>query len=80
MQSIFSRVSIPLSLTLLTFTACAGRKQELTTPEKVVEMEGVRIVAKQGEGGAFSFDSYDAEELFKRGNEELERFEKANKS
>lgn len=35
-------------------------------------MEGVRIVAKHDASGGYSFESYDAEELFKRANTELD--------
>jgi tetratricopeptide (TPR) repeat protein len=52
--------------------ACGARTAQPTTPNKVVEMEGVRIVARQDQAGGYSFDSYDAEELFKRANAELD--------
>jgi hypothetical protein len=35
-------------------------------------MDPLRIVAKHDQSGAYSFESYDAEELFKRGNAELD--------
>ncbi len=60
-----------LLVTLASLQACS-RKGETTTPTKVVEMDPLRIVAKHDEGGAYSFESYDAEELFKRGNSELD--------
>lgn len=56
----------------LSWAACARGPSSATTPNKVVEMEGVRIVAKHDQGGGYSFESYDAEELFKRANSELE--------
>ena len=43
-----------------------------TTPNKVVEMEALRIVAKHDEEGNYTFESYDAEELFQRANAELD--------
>jgi tetratricopeptide (TPR) repeat protein len=52
--------------------ACAGRTSTPTTPERVVEMEALRIVAKQGDEGAYSFEAYDAEELFLKANEALD--------
>lgn len=36
-------------------------------------MDGVRIVAKHDEQGGYTFESYDAEDLFKRANDELDR-------
>jgi tetratricopeptide (TPR) repeat protein len=36
-------------------------------------MDGVRIVAKHDDQGGYTFESYDAEDLFKRGNDELDR-------
>lgn len=69
MQPIFT----PLVLvSLLCIAACAGRKQRPTTPDKVVEMEAVRIVAKHDDEGRYSFESYDAEELFRKANGELD--------
>jgi tetratricopeptide (TPR) repeat protein len=65
MRSIFL-----LSLALL--AACGARSAQPTTANKVVEMEGVRIVAKHDAQGGYSFESYDAEELFKRANAELD--------
>ncbi|MEY2933927.1 MAG: hypothetical protein RL033_4676 [Pseudomonadota bacterium] len=58
-------------LGLLGTAACGARNSTPTTPNKVVEMEALRIVAKHDEAGAYSFESYDAEELFKRANAEL---------
>jgi tetratricopeptide (TPR) repeat protein len=71
MQTFFQARSISLLVALAALPAC-GRKAETTTPTKVVEMDPLRIVAKHDEGGAYSFESYDAEELFKRGNAELD--------
>jgi len=51
--------------------ACAARQPAGTTSERV-EMEGMRIVAKHDGSGGYSFESYDAEELFKRANVELD--------
>ncbi|HEX5657490.1 MAG TPA: tetratricopeptide repeat protein [Polyangiales bacterium] len=62
---------IPLLLMLVALQACS-RKAESTTPTKVVEMDPLRIVAKHDGSGAYSFESYDAEELFKRGTSELD--------
>jgi len=53
-------------------SACAARTASPTTPNKVVEMEALRIVAKHDEEGNYSFESYDAEELFSRANTELD--------
>jgi tetratricopeptide (TPR) repeat protein len=69
MHPIFARASFALSLTL---AACGGRKAETTTPTKVVEMDALRIVAKHDEQGAYSFEAYDADELFRRANAELD--------
>ncbi|MDB4977736.1 MAG: domain protein putative component of TonB system [Myxococcaceae bacterium] len=52
--------------------ACGARSPAATTPAKVVEMDALRIVAKHDEAGSYSFESYDAEELFKRANGELD--------
>lgn len=52
--------------------ACAVHSPAPTTPNKVVEMEALRIVAKHDEEGRYSFEAYDAEELFRRANEELD--------
>ena len=49
-----------------------ARTAQPTTPNKVVEMEALRIVAKHDEEGNYSFESYDAEELFQRANAELD--------
>ena len=65
MRSIFL-----LSLALL--VACGARSAQPTTANKLVEMEGVRIVATHDAQGGYSFESYDAEELFKRANAELD--------
>lgn len=51
---------------------CGARQSSSTTPKKVVEMEALRIVAKHDEQGSYSFESYDAEELFRRANAELD--------
>jgi tetratricopeptide (TPR) repeat protein len=64
------RTILLLSLTLA--VACGARSAQPTTPDKVVEMEGVRIVARHDDQGGYSFESYDAEELFKRANAELD--------
>jgi len=47
---------------------CAGRAPLSTTPVKHVDMEGVRIVARHDDQGRYEFESYDAAELFERGN------------
>lgn len=60
----------PLLASLL--VACAARSAATTTPNKVVEMEELRIVAKHDEQGSYSFESYDAEELFQHANRELD--------
>jgi tetratricopeptide (TPR) repeat protein len=59
---------------LLAIAALAGctRKGEPTTPNKVVEMDALRIVAKHDEQGSYTFEHYDAEELFARANQELD--------
>jgi tetratricopeptide (TPR) repeat protein len=57
---------------LVALSACGARQTQPKTPDKVVEMEALRIVAKHDEQGSYSFESYDAEELFKRGNSELD--------
>lgn len=69
MASLFSH--LPLSLIFLGASACAGRTHHPTTPATVHEMEALRIVAKHDAGGQYSFESYDAEELFSRANEQL---------
>ncbi len=56
----------------LALTACAGRAPVAATPNQVVTMEAVRIVAKHDDRGQYSFESYDAEELFSRANGELD--------
>src|SRR5262245_27604289 len=58
---------------LLAVSACAARQTPANRPTEVVAMDGVRIVAKHDESGAYSFESYDAEDLFKRGNEQLDQ-------
>ncbi len=58
---------------LLAVTACAARQTPATRPTEVVAMDGVRIVAKHDESGAYTFESYDAEDLFKRGNDQLDQ-------
>jgi tetratricopeptide (TPR) repeat protein len=58
---------------LLALSACAARQTPANTPAQVVAMDGVRIVAKHDDQGGYTFESYDAEDLFKRGNEELDR-------
>lgn len=60
-------------LSLALAPACAGRNTpQPTTPNKVVEMEALRIVAKHDTAGNYTFESYDAEELFQRANAELD--------
>ncbi|HEY6876466.1 MAG TPA: tetratricopeptide repeat protein [Polyangiales bacterium] len=71
MLTISSSRTLCLLWMLASLQACA-RKAETTTPTKVVEMDPLRIVAKHDQSGAYSFESYDAEELFKRGNAELD--------
>jgi tetratricopeptide (TPR) repeat protein len=56
----------------LTLCACGARSAHSATPNQVVEMEGVRIVAKPDAQGGYSFESYDAEDLFRRANAELD--------
>ena len=63
---------VPVVLLASLCGACAGQARAPTTPEHVVEMEALRIVAKQGEEGEYSFDAYDAEELFAKANEALD--------
>jgi outer membrane protein assembly factor BamD (BamD/ComL family) len=70
MSSFLLRVAVAACTLLL--PACAARSAQPTTPDKVVEMEALRIVAKHDEQGGYSFESYDAEELFKRANAELD--------
>jgi tetratricopeptide (TPR) repeat protein len=53
-------------------SACARTAPMSTTPNKVVEMEALRIVAKHDQEGNYSFESYDAEELFQRANTALD--------
>jgi outer membrane protein assembly factor BamD (BamD/ComL family) len=53
--------------------ACGARQSTPTIPSnQVVEMDGLRIVARPDAQGGFSFDSYDAEDLFRRANGELD--------
>ena len=70
MQPISSRLVLVLLAALA--SACGARTPASTTPNKVVEMEALRIVAKHDPAGSYSFESYDAEELFKRANTELD--------
>jgi tetratricopeptide (TPR) repeat protein len=70
MASSLSRV--PLLLLACTVGACAARGAQPTTPEKVVEMEALRILAKHDDQGRYSFESYDAEDLFQRATSELD--------
>jgi tetratricopeptide (TPR) repeat protein len=60
------------ALALAGASACAARPQTPTTPQKAIEMEGLRIVAHHGSGGQYEFEAYDAPELFERGNKELD--------
>ncbi|MFM2420565.1 MAG: hypothetical protein RL385_5288 [Pseudomonadota bacterium] len=53
-------------------TGCAGRAAPPTTPVKHVDMEGLRIVARHDDQGRYEFESYDAAELFERGNRALD--------
>ena len=65
----------PQALVLLcscSLPACAATHGPATTPNKVVEMEALRIVAKHDDEGNYTFESYDAEELFQRANAELD--------
>jgi tetratricopeptide (TPR) repeat protein len=66
----FDRVFVTLSV--FTCVACGARQTPPTIPDKVVEMEALRIVAKHDEQGHYSFQSYDAEELFQQANTELD--------
>lgn len=59
-------------LAALVSSACGGRQAAGTTPNERVEMDGMRIVAKHDGSGGYSFESYDAEELFRRANVELD--------
>ncbi|MFT3923142.1 MAG: tetratricopeptide repeat protein [Myxococcales bacterium] len=70
MKKLSPQASLLLSLALS--SGCAARTAQPTTPNKVVEMEALRIVAKHDEAGNYSFESYDAEELFQRANSELD--------
>jgi len=73
MKIVFSRLLF-LSLASLV-SACAGRAAKPTTPApegRVVEMETLRIVAKHDEAGTYTFESYDAEDLFLRANTHLD--------
>lgn len=63
---------VPLWGTALLCVACAAQKPPSTTPNRVVEMEALRIVAKHDEQGGYSFESYNAEELFTRANAALD--------
>jgi outer membrane protein assembly factor BamD (BamD/ComL family) len=63
--------TISLSV-LLAVSACAARQTPPPSAPEVVTMDGVRIVAKHDEQGGYTFESYDAEDLFKRGNVELD--------
>ncbi len=65
-----AKVTLLLSVILL--SACGRTPAGPTTPSKVVEMEALRIVAKHDEQGNYSFESYDAEELFRRANTALD--------
>ncbi|HVZ32369.1 MAG TPA: tetratricopeptide repeat protein, partial [Polyangiaceae bacterium] len=56
----------------LALAACGARAAKPATPNQVVEMDAVRIVAKHDEQGSYSFESYDAEDLFRRANAELD--------
>ncbi len=72
MSIVFSRL---LFLSLVSLgAACAGRTAKPTTPleGRVVQMETLRIVAKHDETGTYTFESYDAEDLFLRANVELD--------
>ncbi len=60
------------SLVVALTSACASRAAQPTTPTKIVEMDTLRIVAKHDAAGSYTFDSYDAEDLFKRANSELD--------
>src|SRR5689334_15320568 len=57
---------------LLALAGCAARQTPPNSPTEVVSMDGVRIVAKHDDKGGYTFESYDAEDLFKRGNEQLD--------
>lgn len=59
----------PIALVLF-LAACGGAAPRPTTPNDVVAMEEMRIVASR-EGGELVFDSYDAGQLFERGTERL---------
>lgn len=58
-------------LLALTLAACGGAAVRTTTPDDVVEMEEMRIVASRS-GGELVFDSYDAGQLFERGTRLLQ--------
>lgn len=54
-----------LSVVGLTALGCAAGEHRPTTPERVIEMDELRITARPGEAG-YEFDAYDAPELFER--------------
>lgn len=71
MQIAFNRALLASCLAVLA-SACAARAAQPTTPAKVVEMDTLRIVAKHDAAGSYTFESYDAEDLFQRANAELD--------
>lgn len=69
--STFGRRSLAVLFCTLS-VGCAVRGSHSTTSSKVVEMDTVRIVAKHDAQGSYTFESYDAEDLFLRANAELD--------
>ncbi len=59
-----------LAAGLATSSACGSSQTQPTTPERVVEMDEMRITAKRGQGG-YEFEAYDASDLFERATELL---------
>jgi hypothetical protein len=69
-----TRILVPLS-TLAALTACGGATPRTTPPTRaeVVDMEELRITAHRSEDGDLELDSYDAETLFTRATDLLNR-------
>lgn len=55
------------SLAALLLTLACGGPPSTTTPDEVVTLEEMRIVARGGDSGGHVFESYDAGQLFERG-------------
>ncbi len=63
------------SLVVALGTGCAGRLSKPTSvpaPAPVIHMETLRIVAKHDASGRYAFESYDAEDLFRRAQDEVD--------